>query len=162
LAAASGVQKRYYNGVDFLGQSVQPAMFGLGVHGSYEFVDVIWPGGMHERWEGGIARKTLVLRQGTGSLMTTDIEHITTGTPDRKPLIEVYPQPARNRLFLESTGIHDWEIVDVLGRRRLSGRTDGPESVALDTGSWAGGLYLLRVRHPRTGAYHTRSIVITR
>jgi len=159
LYAASGRQIRHNNGVDFLGQNVQSVMFGLGSDATYDRIEVIWPGGMHEQWDGGIARQTITLRQGTGTLLATNTVSVAPPRSHSITPVEVYPIPASNRLFVETVGNARWSVFDILGRQVASGQTT---RATIDVSTWLPGLYLLTVLDPITGSIHSRTLVISR
>lgn len=162
LESASGSQRRHFNGIDFLGQNVQPALFGLGLDGSYDAIEVIWPGGMHERWDGGVARRTITLRQGTGTLLST---HVEANSPEGYPEpsdVMLYPTPARDRVLVEADPQQRWEVYDVLGRRVATGGTTRETRFAIDSSTWTAGLYILRLTDPSTGSVRSRTLIIAR
>lgn len=154
-------QVRFHNGVDFLGQNVQPAHFGLGSESTYDTVEVIWPGGMHERWEGGTARTTRTLVQGTGSLIATDLE--SSDFPETTSL-DVYPIPASDRLTIRLNGVSTWEAVDILGRIVSTGRSgaDAGGMFHVDVTKWSPGLYLIRTFGQSGLPGAKRAIVVSR
>lgn len=53
-------------GASFISQNDSRLHFGLGERAHYEAIDVRWPGGGRERFEGGQANEIRVLTQGTG------------------------------------------------------------------------------------------------
>ncbi len=173
LFTAKGEQKRFHNGVDFLGQNIQPAMFGLGSLTSYDAIEVIWPGGMTERWEGGPASTLRTLVQGTGTLIATNTEELS--LPESSTA--VYPNPARDHVsfILESVPADSpsewipastdwaqtWTVYDALGRRMASGQAGfGRQEIRLDTSSWAAGLYLLKVSVAGSWSDESRPFVV--
>jgi enediyne biosynthesis protein E4 len=55
------------SGSSFLSQSDPRLHFGLDRDTRYDHIEVVWPGGTRERFEGGNANRLVVLKEGTGS-----------------------------------------------------------------------------------------------
>jgi hypothetical protein len=147
VETSSGQQQRWYNGVDFLGQSIQPAMFGLGQDASYTAIEVEWPGGMRERWEGGPASTSITLTQGSGLLVSTETEN----EPTSSPGLSIYPNPAKNFIMLKwsnlsysSASQRTWQIHDALGRLVASSHdSPGSSTSRIDTSALPTGVYVI-------------------
>lgn len=164
-------QYRWHTGVDFLGQSIQPAHFGLGASTSFDAIEVEWPGGMRERWEGGIANRTLTLTQGTGTLVSTSVDML----PDGHAELVVYPHPAVGTVTFElgTASLSDpatapyggqpitWTVFDIMGRKVASlSDPAGRSRVRFETGAWAPGVYLLNVSSPSGLPMKTRPFIV--
>jgi hypothetical protein len=162
LFSPTGTQMRHNNGVDFLGQNVQPVMFGLGLDAGYDRIEVIWPGGMHEQWDGGLARQTITLRQGTGTLLATNVGSLTPSRQKDAGSVEVYPIPAKDRLIVNAAGDTNWIAHDALGRKVASGNAEHDAHFTIDVSGWPPGFYLLRVFDPITGKSESRTLVVAR
>lgn len=154
---------RHHNGVDFLGQNIQPAMFGVGTNASYDAVEVVWPGGMRERWEGGQTRRTIVLRQGTGTLVSTN----TAPDPEHSLFVSesliagMYPVPARDRVYIETAAGTQWTVFDLLGRKMADSRQTGQAGRSvIGTEMWSAGVYVIRAVNPLTGATEARTLIV--
>lgn len=79
--------------------------------------------------------------------------------------VKVYPNPANNYLNVEFSealeGEHDWQMVDVLGRTVVSGRTnDGDELFTIDVERLSAGSYFFIIRNDKV--YTQRKIIISR
>ncbi|NBW93242.1 MAG: T9SS C-terminal target domain-containing protein [Bacteroidetes bacterium] len=158
LITSTGRQYRWYNGVDFLGQSIQPALFGLGSLSSYESIEIMWPGGAKERWEGGPANRTVTLTQGTGTTVSTSVDRLRADIAE----LTVYPNPAVGVVTftlrpeygattpeaLNNSGYPlTWTVYDTMGRQvAIVSNSPGSSHVKLETNTWAAGVYLLQVR----------------
>lgn len=162
LFSSGGVQVRHNNGVDFLGQNVQPVMFGLGSDAAYDRIEVVWPGGMHEHWEAGVAQQTISLRQGTGTLITTHVQSLTPPHSDDVNPIEVYPVPASDRLVINAVSDAAWLVHDILGRRVASGGATAGAPLTIDVSDWLPGLYLLQIVDPVSGNMRSRTLIVSR
>ncbi len=57
------------SGASFLSQNDMRTHIGLGNEGTYQKIEVQWPGGNRESFPGGKANQILVLKQGTGSVV---------------------------------------------------------------------------------------------
>lgn len=162
LYSELGIQSRFYNGADYLGQSVQPAHFGLDSNGTYDAIEVIWPNGIRERWEGGNASRLVLLTEGTGQLIPTHTEE----HPDKPVLADVFPVPAAHSVTFKSTNGAKWSVWDILGRpvpyQNASGVTSGKLSVTLDVSSWTPGLYILLLVDENTGTNTAKKIIVVR
>lgn len=168
VESSLGTQKRWFNGVDFLGQNIQPAMFGLGQNPTYSAIEVEWPGGMRERWEGGPASTTITLTQGTGTLISTHVE----SHPEPEATISLWPNPARGDVWFKigtpgslsgmtATKRMSWSVSDLLGRNLTGNQSaDSPSSVRISTESWPPGVYMLVVTMERTGQRLTKPFVV--
>jgi len=165
-----GRQQRWYNGVDFLGQSIQPALFGLGTETTYEAIEVEWPGGMTERWPGGEASQTVRLVQGSGTLVSTFVER-PVALPDE---MSVYPNPAAGSVTFrldaaDDQGIYtagpsrrvEWSVHDMLGRRVWHG-TGSSTRLSLDSGNWIPGVYTVLAIDRVSGKRWSRPFVVGR
>ncbi len=58
------------SGTGFLSQDESRLHFGLAHSGSYDRIEVQWPGGTRERFSGGDANRIVLLKQGTGTSVT--------------------------------------------------------------------------------------------
>ena len=164
VLAGNREQVRFHNGVDFLGQNIQPAHFGLGSQATYDAIDVLWPGGMHERWEGGAARTTRTLVQGTGTVIATALE---ANLLPAEAKLDVYPVPAVDRMTINAAGASTWEAVDILGRIVASGRFQATraasaEMIRVDVSTWSPGIYLIRTRGQGNLPGAHRTVVVYR
>ncbi|MDA0378405.1 MAG: CRTAC1 family protein, partial [Bacteroidetes bacterium] len=112
VLTTEGWQIRWHDGVDFLGQSIQPAHFGMGLATTYEAIEVTWPGGMTERFAGGATSTTVILHQGTGTAVGTE----RTPRTSCSDVVSAYPVPARDRVILEMERPTMWTIHDLLGK----------------------------------------------
>jgi len=168
LSTSEGQQYRWYNGVDFLGQSIQPVMFGLGDDASYQAIEVTWPGGMTERWQGGAASRTVHLVQGTGLPVGTSTEKDYMGGAS----ISVHPNPGAGNITLQlltrSTGAAanthqpravEWAVYDMVGRLRWTGRSRN-DVIGLGAGSLASGVYVATAMDPVNGQRWSETFVI--
>lgn len=173
LVTEAGQQYRWHNGTDFLGQNIQPAMFGLGRETAYTAIEVEWPGGMTERWEGGPASTTVSLKQGTGVLVNVTIEQ----PQDRHQENELipFPNPAVNtvtfgwsradwnRAAVSNGSTFTWSIHDMLGRAVARFESQGSaRRVEIETSSWPPGLYAVRAVDVRTGVSYASTFVVAR
>ena len=69
----------------------------------------------------------------------------------------VYPNPARDKLFVEANGLGDLLVVNALGQLVMSMELNS-ETIEIDLSNWADGVYLLRVG-TKTGVSSLRFIV---
>lgn len=159
VLTSDGWQVRFHDGVDFMGQSVQPAHFGMGLHTTYEAIEVTWPGGMKELFDGGVTSRTVILQQGSGTAVRVETPFL----PSEGPKLEIYPMPASDRLVLETSQPLNWWVSDLLGRRMVE--SDATRASALrssiDVGFWAPGVYVLSWR-THLGQTGHRTVVVTR
>jgi len=56
-------------GTGFLSQNDSRLHFGLGNDRSYDHIEVAWPGGARERFEGGPANRIIILKEGSGTVV---------------------------------------------------------------------------------------------
>jgi len=146
VASGSSVQNRFYNGVDYLGQSIQPAHFGMGSDASYEYIEVVWPGGFRERFDGGPSSRIVTLVEGTGTPITTTVKDnsVVSGR------VDIYPNPASQTLFIEAEDAIKWEVLDLMGRKVAV--SIGPVGMrsTVNVATWASGLYVVRITRGAT------------
>lgn len=57
------------SGTSFLSQNDARLHFGLDRDKRYDHIEVVWPGGKRERFDGGIANRIVTLKEGTGKLI---------------------------------------------------------------------------------------------
>lgn len=106
LEGTDGVQLRYADGIDMLGQSIQPSHFGLGAAGAPSDVSVTWPDGRVDTWRGLAPGRYHTLVYGA----VTDRER---EVPPESALAP-YPNPTSGRVWLDIKG--PVRVFDVLGR----------------------------------------------
>ena len=159
LQSPSGSQIRYHNGVDFLGQNVQPAHFGLGLDASYDAVEVTWPSGVRERFPGGSSDQTVTLERGKGTLVSTSTETFYSSSPS----LGIYPVPAVDRLNVSAPSGR-WVLSDMMGRVVLKGdsRTGDEGPMTLDISHLQSGMYSLLWTDNRSGVRASRLVPIVR
>jgi hypothetical protein len=80
---------------------------------------------------------------------------ISTQSPD----IKVWPQPARERITIDAAMPFDYELLDILGTVRVSGRSSESTN-ELDLTSLEAGTYILRCK--LGSSYVSRTVTITR
>ena len=172
LITSAGRQYRWYNGVDFLGQSIQPALFGLGSLSSYESIEIAWPGGARERWEGGPANQTVTLIQGTGTTVSTSVDRVRADSAE----LTAYPNPAVGVITFalrpasgeDTPGALNkgqypltWTVYDMMGRQVATvSNARGSTDVQFDTNTWAAGVYLLQVRSSTGSVQRSRPFMV--
>lgn len=123
LSAGAHVQRRYMDGIGFLGQSILPAHFGLAGETQVDEVSVRWTDGSEDNWTRVEPGQYHTLRYGAS--MATSVE------PDSgvrgNGLAAPFPNPASTWVRVQTLG--SVQIFDLLGRR-LGTRT--PQSGILD------------------------------
>ena len=107
VEADGGVLRRFQDGVDFLGQSLVPAHFGLGDAVRADRVVVTWPDGSEESWSGLEAGRYHTLSRGTATALETQ--------PETETFVP-YPNPAGDRVRMPSD-TRTVDIFDASGRR---------------------------------------------
>lgn len=66
---------------------------------------------------------------------------------------KIYPNPTNNQLFVELAGEFSYDVVDMQGRLKNSGK--GMDQIEIETSSWPAGMYFIRLRDRVNGiAYH--------
>jgi hypothetical protein len=158
VETSTGWQSRHHDGVDFLGQSIQPAHFGMDLQTTYKSIEVTWPGGMTERFPGGTTSTTVTLHQGSGIPVATEQAP---GT-DAPSWVDLYPVPATDRIMVESAMPLDWAVYDLLGREMARSDETGPLRHILQVDDWVPGVYLLRWRSGHAGIQGQRMVVVAR
>ncbi|MFT5142361.1 MAG: hypothetical protein ACI80V_001026 [Rhodothermales bacterium] len=98
--------RRYMDGIDFLGQSLLPAHFGLDREGGVDRVVVTWPDGSVESWTDLNAGRYHTLSKGTSTGVESEVARPIAWAP--------YPTPASTHVFLPISGQVD--VFDLLGR----------------------------------------------
>ncbi len=159
---------RAYNGVDFLGQSVQPLHVGLADAEMADAVIVTWPDGGQEIVANVPVNQTVTIKQGQGLVVTSVVDkgrHQM--APDEFELLGNYPNPFNGSTVIDfvlpGPGNVTLSIQNIIGQKiaeihRLhlpAGRNQiswqGQSSGGLAVSS---GFYLYRLtwnRHARTG-----------
>jgi ASPIC and UnbV len=125
IAVESGgkTRRRYMDGIDFLGQSILPAHFGLDREGSAERVVVTWPDGSVDSWTDLTAGLYHTLSKGRGTSTAAESE---VGQPVAWP---PYPIPASTHVFVPVAGRVD--VFDLLGRLLARRAADSNGRVSL-------------------------------
>jgi hypothetical protein len=67
LDARRYVSGEIQSGTGFLSQNDNRPHFGLGQARSYDHIEVLWPGGVRERFGGGSANRIVILKEGSGA-----------------------------------------------------------------------------------------------
>jgi VCBS repeat protein/ASPIC/UnbV protein len=156
LEAAGNVQRRYQDGVDFLGQSLVPAHFGLGAGTGIDRVEVRWPNGQVDRWEGLPAGEyhTLSFGASTGTEkpeMGTGQPWPGTDKPQGAKQLELYPNPVSGDVAWITGADYDEviaDVFDVLGRKIATRKMEASGRLDL-SGIPQKGLFLVRFRSGR-------------
>ena len=111
VSAGGRVQSRYMDGIDFLGQSILPAHFGLAGETRVDQVSVRWPDGTEDHWLGIDPGHYHTLRYGGSQSTTVEPDSPVPGHSAAPP----FPNPATGRVRFQVAGAIT--IFDVLGRR---------------------------------------------
>lgn len=85
----------------YASQNSLTAHFGLGNAGEIQHVQIRWPSGLVETFDGLEVNNTHILTEGTGTTATEMI---------RSTGFRVYPSPAKNHLFIEGPLHRDYKI----------------------------------------------------
>jgi hypothetical protein len=80
----------------------------------------------------------------SGDIWEYDWDQADAEQPPTTPLLEVYPNPARDRITINLETPANYEVLDVLGDVRLRGKSEEP-TLTLDVSQLASGTYLVRV-----------------
>ena len=111
---------RQYDGVDFLGQSVQPIHFGLGNINTVDELSVRWPNGVEEIYQNIPVNQTISLTEGAGTVTAI---HLPQNNSVEKTfqLRDNYPNPFNGgttiQFNLPATGPVKLAIFNSLGQR---------------------------------------------
>jgi len=160
-----GHYTRENDGVDFLGQSIQPVHVGLGTHTVVDSVLVSWPGGSVERWSDLPTKQTHLLREGEGALLATSQEELPDAVLPRRSLA-AFPNPARDVVWVNSeadeAGPITIEFFDMTGRRVWQGSGLRNSPIRIDLSGLPLGVYAIKETDTHSGAVTTRLIVRSR
>ena len=156
VTAGGKTLHRHHDGVDFLGQSIQPLHFGVGEAQVVEQVLVRWPNGAEETLVNVPVNQTIKLKEGQG--LATGTEDLPTF--DDFALLGHYPNPFSRTTAIEfslpKVGAVTLTVYNLLGReilsRRASYATPGRHRLTLDAeGHFASsGFYLYRLVYENT------------
>ena len=148
---------RQNDGVDFLGQSLQPLHFGLGRAQTAEAVHVRWPNGTGETFYDIPANQTLIIKEGQG--IATATEDIPT-FPEDAALLGAFPNPFSHATAIDFSvpraGTVTVTVYNLLGQAVFSTRetypTPGRHRFTLDAAAHlaASGTYLYRLTFENT------------
>ena len=144
---------RLYTGVDFLGQSVQPVHFGLGVESEVAELEITWPNGSVERYQDIASNQTIKIQEGQGFVSATNIE-----LPDADggfAVRGIYPNPfqtsAKLTLNVPSAGTVRVKMYNLLGQEVYATEAAFPAAgerimdLSPEGGLRHSGLYLYKV-----------------
>ncbi len=117
LTTEDGVYHRLNDGVDFLGQSIQPVHFGLGSSSKANELLITWPNGNQEVFFDVAANQLFEIVEGSGFAVSTEDQ-----LPHKMDFVaSLYPNPVSDsailRVVAPRTGTYNVEIFDALGRR---------------------------------------------
>lgn len=143
-------------GSGFLGQNSSFKHIGLGTHSKLDSLIITWPTGHSDKLFNVNPDQIIHVKEGASSdgiiHVDDDVTIIGSGipTPNLNKLsatIEIYPNPGKNQLFLQTQfHIKDIEIFNIRGEKleTLSELTQGDLSV-VNTASFESGVYFLKV-----------------
>ncbi len=152
ISANGHTMYRHNDGVEFLGQSVQPVHFGVGNATVIDEIVVRWPDGVEETYYDVTTNQTIRIIE--GQELTTDVED--PALPAEKfTLHKPFPNPF-NRSTAISFNIPErgdvvLTVYNILGREVISRKTSfaspGKYSLELDGGSFSNsGMYIYRLQ----------------
>lgn len=120
VAAAEKNFYRQYDGVDFLGQSIQPLHFGLASATMVEEIAVRWPNGKQEIVTNVAANQTIKIKEGQG-MVTGVKQRAASAMPDEFQLLGNFPNPFNNNTVIKFNLGRPGEvkvvITDIAGRQ---------------------------------------------
>lgn len=160
------VYHRLNDGIDFLGQSIQPIHFGLGDAITVDELLIEWPSGSREIFLDVAVNQTFEVIEGSGIAVS-----IQESLPIRNILSSTaFPNPFSNTFHLKmesgSSGPFELEVFSILGRRLLSQDITliaGQESkLDIDLSTVAAGVYMYSLRGADGGRVESGTIVKTR
>jgi hypothetical protein len=139
LSAGGRVQRRYMDGIDFLGQSILPAHFGLGGETGVDQVSVRWPDGTENHWFGVDSGQYHTLEYSESQSTALD----SFAKPQSAAASVPFPNPATDHVYVDRTDTV--QIFDLLGRHLatraarsgmvdLSGLPQGPVFLVTQSG----------------------------
>ena len=138
VRAGKNVYHRHYDGVDFLGQSIQPLHFGLAFASMADEVVVKWPNGRIEAYYDISLNQTFDIVEGQGT--TVSVEDDLPGQHGFE-LLGAFPNPfmasTQIEFRLPAAGTATLRIYDVLGRqvraKEVTYTSGGVQRLSLDT-----------------------------
>ena len=143
---------RHNDGVEFLGQSVQPVHLGVGYASNIDEIEVRWPSGRTDKIYNVAANQTIKIIEGGTATSTEDPS--TPGNADAFQLFQPYPNP-----FAQSTALSfqlpqpgevNLTVYNILGQEVLSENytysSAGKQSISLNGESLGrSGMYIYRM-----------------
>ena len=153
FSTLNGTYYRMNDGIDFLGQSIQPVHVGLGSATMVNELLVTWPDGAMEIFQNVEVNQTFVVQEGTGIIVSTD-----PGPPNSTSGISLaaYPNPVGSRVSIQftapSSGVFLVEVYSILGKRVVTEQlrvTVGEIArFELSMDDMPSGLYLYQITKP--------------
>jgi len=150
FSTLDGTYYRLNDGIDFLGQSIQPVHVGLGSAAMVNELMVTWPGGAREVYLDVQANQTFIAREGSGVAVSTDpsLPHSASGLAP-----SAFPNPAQNHVNIQfsapSSGVYLVEVYSVLGERvafdKILATVGATARIDLSLGEIPSGLYVYRI-----------------
>lgn len=144
-------QLRYTQcGVGFLGQNSSIELIGTGAYTTIDSMKVIWPSGHVDRFYSLDADQVHSIEEGSstnGEITPADDVNIVlnTETVQKTDLIKVFPNPVKDRLYLESQmTIKALEIIDYNGKR-VKVQNNMFEKGVINVSNLPSGVYFLRI-----------------
>lgn len=123
----------------FNSQHWQVAHFGLGNHTVVDSLQIIWYGGVVNRYYNLPANQFIEVIEGQGV--------ITAIHTSQEETVQVYPNPFTHQLHLEGTNLASAQLFDVNGKLLVATSTKQGNQLVLNVAALATGNYLLRATH---------------